>query len=81
MKVKRHDPPELLRYWVQSESNPTHWYLVDLLDFECDCMDFQCRKKPDPDRVPCKHIHAALEEFALDVLGKIRRLTETRDGP
>jgi hypothetical protein len=81
MKVSQHEPPELLRYFVESRSDPENPHLVDLLDWQCSCDDWRFRCQADPQAKPCDHILAALQEWSLQTLGAIRALTETRHGP
>lgn len=81
MKVWQHEPPELLRYFVESRSEPESPHLVDLFDWRCSCDDWRFRCQADPEAAPCDHIDAALREFALSTLGDIRRLTPRYAGP
>ena len=64
----RVEPYEFGRYFVESESQPGEWYLVDLLGRArlgvCDCRDYEIRiqaaiDRGDPTTKPwCKHIEA-----------------------
>lgn len=64
----RVEPYEFGRAFVQSESSPEDWYLVDLLERhrlgECNCRDYEIRIQAAIDRGDettkpwCKHIEA-----------------------
>jgi len=73
---------EVLRFRVQSESNPRRFYLVELdahhNNGQCDCRDFQTRHGPmlkhdyqTKLRRRCKHCKAALLYFAERMLERI----------
>lgn len=81
MKVWQHEPPELLRYFVESRSDPDNPHLVDLFEWQCGCKDWQFRCQSDPQAEPCDHILAALQEWGLQTLGTIRGLTPRYNGP
>lgn len=80
MKVWQHEPPELLRYFVESRSGGEP-HLVDLLDWRCSCDDWRFRCQPNPEQPPCDHMEAALREWALQTLGDIRSVTQRAIGP
>lgn len=82
MRLKHHDG--LFRVFVQSESKPKVWYLVDLEAIYgngwCNCDDFQFRRKPvlsDNNRTGsdtrCKHIEFAREHIGLELLDMVMK--------
>src|ERR1041384_262559 len=85
-------PHEILRYFVESDTKPGEKYLVDLCPYWgigcCDCPHFRIRIEPhltdkpiDPEAWRCKHIKAAREYLAnqlIDTLVKIELAKENR---
>lgn len=54
---------EVMRYMVGSSSNPDAEHLVDLLENQCGCPDYVCRRREYEQRTKeeyeCRHIRAA----------------------
>jgi hypothetical protein len=76
------------RWWVESETDPGHEYLCDLVAYneigQCDCPDFQIRKEwiarratVSSDDLRCKHLRAAREKMLNSLLRHIHK-NETR---
>lgn len=80
MKVWQHDPPEPLRYFVESRSEPETPHFVDLCDLFCSCGNWKFQRGDAVDKIPCLHIEAAIEHWAVETLVEIRRLTTPDHG-
>lgn len=66
------------RLWVASDTNPEQTHLVDILENQCGCPDYVCRRRQweqaHPDKkYRCKHLIAAREFFLDEVLESIRQ--------
>lgn len=78
----RINPQSLTSYLVQSESNPSTWYLVDIACYwgcgKCDCPDFRIRMEPELRKGKpahrgawmCKHIRVCKEKIAAELLDR-----------
>lgn len=78
-------PGEVLRYHVQSWSNPNAPHMVDLSLYggngECSCRDFTTRRRPAilagavlfTRKTSCRHVIAARKYFTQETLGEMAR--------
>ncbi len=67
---------EVCRFFCQSGSAPENRHLVDLLENQCGCASYVCRRRAferatgSPYR--CKHIRAVREFFLDEILSTIK---------
>lgn len=59
-------PYDIGRYWISSESG-NEPYLVDVLPGGgCDCDDYRIRVEARKEKLTCKHLAFALQQFERD---------------
>lgn len=67
---------EVGRYFVQSGSQPEGEHLVDLLEHECGCADYVCRRRAHEiktgHKYVCRHLFAVRNHFLDEILEAIR---------
>ena len=73
---------EVGRYWVGSETIPGARHLVDILDSQCGCGDYVCRRaalqKETGKQYFCKHLIAARTYAFEDYLEVMRAVALER---
>ncbi len=67
---------EVCRFWCGSASNPEGKHLVDLLEHECGCASWVCRRRAYEQATgtpySCKHLRATREFFLDQILSAIK---------
>ena len=67
---------EVCRFFVQSGSNPDGRHLVDLLEGQCGCADYVCRRRAYEAKTgspyKCRHLRATREFFLDQILSAIK---------
>ncbi len=72
----RHIMGEPGRFWVSSQSNPNAEHLTDILDNQCGCPDYVCRRRrweqEHGGKYRCVHLRAAREQFLNEIIERLK---------
>lgn len=69
-----------LRYFVTSDTKGDNIppYLVDLMEWRCDCDDFRIRVLARKEKDECKHLAFACEVFGREMLREIKETMQKK---